>query len=218
MPDSAPLSPAKLMPKVEELQVTTGPLPASRKVHVAGQRLSRRSARRDARDRSRSRAPTSRRCASTTPRAPIPTRRVDDRHPRRVCPNCASRGSSARGDVEEIAGRDVKPEDNGLQARRGQRRAAVRPRPAHRCCAPRPGAAVTQLAYARRGIITPEMEYVAIRENLGREKLRREGARDGEIFGAVDPRLRDRRNSCATRSPAAARSSPPTSTTRKPSR
>ena len=33
----------------------------------------------------------------------------------------------------------------------------------------KPGAAVTQIAYARRGIITPEMEYVAIRENLGRE-------------------------------------------------
>ncbi|MDD2706621.1 MAG: phosphomethylpyrimidine synthase ThiC [Verrucomicrobiae bacterium] len=34
----------------------------------------------------------------------------------------------------------------------------------------RPGQAVTQMAYARRGMITPEMEFVAIRENLGREK------------------------------------------------
>ena len=58
---------------------------------------------------------------------------------------------------------------------------------AARCCAPRPGAAVTQIAYARRGIITPEMEYVAIRENLGREKLRRDGAVDGESFGASIP-------------------------------
>ena len=33
------------------------------------------------------------------------------------------------------------------------------------------GACVTQLEYARRGIITPEMEYVATRENLGRERL-----------------------------------------------
>ncbi len=49
------------------------------------------------------------------------------------------------------------------------------------------GASVTQLAYARRGIITQEMEYVAIRENLGREKLRREGAADGELFGAAIP-------------------------------
>ena len=36
MPDSAPLSAAKLMPKVEELRVTTGPFPASRKVHAPG--------------------------------------------------------------------------------------------------------------------------------------------------------------------------------------
>ena len=38
MPDSAPLPSAKLMPKVEELRVTTGPFPASRKVHVPGRR------------------------------------------------------------------------------------------------------------------------------------------------------------------------------------
>ena len=36
----------------------------------------------------------------------------------------------------------------------------------------KPGANVTQMHYARRGIVTPEMEYVAIRENLGREKPR----------------------------------------------
>src|SRR5437899_2569377 len=47
--------------------------------------------------------------------------------------------------------------------------------------------AVTQIAYARRGIITPEMEYVAIREKLGREKLHQEGAIDGESFGASIP-------------------------------
>jgi phosphomethylpyrimidine synthase len=36
MPDSAPLPSAKLMPKVEELRVTTGPFAASRKVHAPG--------------------------------------------------------------------------------------------------------------------------------------------------------------------------------------
>src|SRR5204862_6259283 len=36
MPDSAPLSSAKLIPKVEELRVTAGPFPASRKVHAQG--------------------------------------------------------------------------------------------------------------------------------------------------------------------------------------
>ena len=34
----------------------------------------------------------------------------------------------------------------------------------------KPGKAVTQLHYARQGIITPEMEFIAIRENLGREQ------------------------------------------------
>ena len=56
-----------------------------------------------------------------------------------------------------------------------------------RYCAPNGSASATQIAYARRGIVTPEMEYVAIRENLGREKLRREGAVDGELFGAAIP-------------------------------
>ncbi len=37
-------------------------------------------------------------------------------------------------------------------------------------CAPKPGKVVTQLHYARQGIITPEMEFIAIRENMGRER------------------------------------------------
>src|SRR5262249_4514248 len=45
--------------------------------------------------------------------------------------------------------------------------------------------AVTQLAYARAGIVTPEMEYIAIRENLGREKIAK--AQDGQSFGAALP-------------------------------
>lgn len=48
------------------------------------------------------------------------------------------------------------------------------------------GKAITQLAYARAGIITPEMEYVAIRENLGRDAARNV-VRDGESFGASLP-------------------------------
>ena len=50
----------------------------------------------------------------------------------------------------------------------------------------RPGANVSQMHYARRGIVTPEMEYVAIRENLGREAAMN-AARDGEDFGAAIP-------------------------------
>ncbi|MBY6094987.1 phosphomethylpyrimidine synthase ThiC [Ferrimonas balearica] len=52
------------------------------------------------------------------------------------------------------------------------------------------GRNVTQLHYARAGIVTPEMEYVAIRENLGRERIRNEilkRAHPGQSFGANLP-------------------------------
>jgi phosphomethylpyrimidine synthase len=92
----------------------------------------------------------------------------------------------ARGDVEFYQGREVKPEDNGL--RRGEDSAvSLFDRGRRQVLRAKPGAAATQIAYARRGVVTPEMEYVVIRENLGREKLRREGAVDGESFGAAIP-------------------------------
>ena len=58
----------------------------------------------------------------------------------------------------------------------------ARPRAEDRC-AHRAGHPVTQLAYARQGIITPEMEFIAIRENLGREILGSAGASPAP-FGA----------------------------------
>ena len=112
----------------------------------------------------------------------------------------------ARDDTEEYEGRTVKPADNGyltagaeqyakkkekkgrLEEFKGLRRAPLRARAGRR---------VTQMHYARRGIITPEMEFVAIRENLGREAaFRAEGnaERDslshqhrGESFNASIP-------------------------------
>ncbi|HEY2482858.1 MAG TPA: phosphomethylpyrimidine synthase ThiC, partial [Caulobacteraceae bacterium] len=91
----------------------------------------------------------------------------------------------ARGDVERVPARAVKPEDNGFA--RGRHLAPVfrSDRPVLRA---RAGRAVTQLEYARAGVVTPEMEFVAIRENL----RRREGdpfIRDGEDFGAAIPDL-----------------------------
>ncbi|RWC37824.1 MAG: phosphomethylpyrimidine synthase ThiC, partial [Mesorhizobium sp.] len=71
---------------------------------------------------------------------------------------------TARGDVEAYDGRHVQPEDNGFAT--GERLTPefpIRNRPLRA----KAGRAVTQLAYARAGIITPEMEFVAIRENLG---------------------------------------------------
>ena len=52
------------------------------------------------------------------------------------------------------------------------------------------GKNVTQLHYARKGIITPEMEFIALRENMGRERIRGEVLRQqhpGESFGAHLP-------------------------------
>ncbi|MGH6972715.1 MAG: phosphomethylpyrimidine synthase ThiC, partial [Caulobacteraceae bacterium] len=89
----------------------------------------------------------------------------------------------ARGDVEAVEPRAVKPEDNGNARGRHLARQFRNDRRPFRA---RAGAAVTQLEYARAGIITPEMEFVAIRENLRREA----GAsviRDGEDFGAAIP-------------------------------
>ncbi len=84
----------------------------------------------------------------------------------------------ARNDVEEYAGRDVKPEDNGYLTRghaefASQREAKGRYQPfpglKRSPLRAKAGANVSQMHYAKRGIITPEMEFIALRENLGRE-------------------------------------------------
>ncbi|MBL0635520.1 phosphomethylpyrimidine synthase ThiC [Aeromonas dhakensis] len=57
-------------------------------------------------------------------------------------------------------------------------------------CRAKPGRRVTQLHYARAGIVTPEMEFIAIRENMGRERVRSELLRTqhpGQGFGARLP-------------------------------
>ncbi len=91
-----------------------------------------------------------------------------------------------RGDVEEVAQREVKPEDNGQLG--PDRSGGVQPFPNVRkhVLRAKPGMNVSQMHYARRGIITPEMEYVATRENLGRQMLS-EYVRDGESWGAEIP-------------------------------
>jgi len=87
----------------------------------------------------------------------------------------------ARGDVEEYEGRDVRPEDNHRTPGdpRNYPDFPVKNRPLRA----KPGKNVSQMHYAKQGIITPEMEYIAIRENLGRSE--REDA--GENFGAEIP-------------------------------
>jgi len=90
----------------------------------------------------------------------------------------------AVGDVARYEGRHIKPEDNGFVT--GDKLTPefpVRNQPFKA----RDGKAVTQLAYARAGIITPEMEFIAIRENLGRDAAREKLQRGGESFGASIP-------------------------------
>jgi phosphomethylpyrimidine synthase len=80
-----------------------------------------------------------------------------------------------RGDVDQIEGRDVRPIDDGYlsEKHREQAEAEGRRNPIkfydtsrRKVLRAKPGARVSQLAYARRGLVTPEMEFIAIRENM----------------------------------------------------
>jgi phosphomethylpyrimidine synthase len=87
----------------------------------------------------------------------------------------------SRGDVEAYEGRARKPEDDGL--RRGELLSVPQfDRAGRKPLRGKPGRRVTQLHYARAGIITEEMKFVAARENLGRSEHR-----DGQSFGASIP-------------------------------
>ena len=92
---------------------------------------------------------------------------------------------TARGDVEAYNGRPVQPVDNGLAA--GAQGGAPEFPNLRRPYRARGGNAVTQIAYARAGIITPEMEFSAIRENVGRARNQEILARDGSSWGASVP-------------------------------
>ncbi len=115
----------------------------------------------------------------------------------------------SRGDVEVYDGREVQPQDNGYLTKGAEGIAPTSNGSAHelhnfasrrKALRARHGRCVTQMHYARQGVITPEMEYIAIRENMGRALERRHLAgieRDdrsslyhqhrGESFGASIP-------------------------------
>jgi phosphomethylpyrimidine synthase len=93
----------------------------------------------------------------------------------------------ARTGLQSFEGRAVRPEDNGFASGRH----LAPPCPAKRkILRAAGGAPVTQLEFARAGVITEEMRYVAHRENLCRERVQDEAAariKDGESFGASIP-------------------------------
>jgi len=174
------------MPKDQsntEFSVSTGPLPASRKVYVPGAQEGVRVALREI-------------CVGG---GESPVRVYDPSGPY-TDPDTAvdiRKGLAAlreawileRGDVEAYDGRAIRPEDDGLkdgEARNLDVHPGRHPGAGRRPLRAKPGTVVTQMAYARAGIVTPEMEYVAIRENLGRATAL-EQARDGESFGASIP-------------------------------
>ncbi|MFM1814831.1 MAG: thiamine (pyrimidine moiety) biosynthesis protein, partial [Pseudomonadota bacterium] len=92
-----------------------------------------------------------------------------------------------RGGVEQYEGREIKPEDNGNVTGKHLARDFPNKAKPYRGL---PGKPITQLEFARAGIITKEMIYVAHRENLGRKAAldrAKEALADGESFGASIP-------------------------------
>ena len=167
--------------KPVKITVTTGSLPASRKVYLNGARNPdvRVPMREISLDPSAGEPPV--RVYDTSGPYTDPDAKIDIYE---GLPRLRTKWIGARGDVEEYEGRAVKAEDNGSVD--GKHRVAEFPL-RHRPLRARAGQSVTQLEYARRGIVTPEMEYIAIRENLDRKKRANGSKRDGESFGASLP-------------------------------
>src|SRR5579862_9486681 len=90
----------------------------------------------------------------------------------------------ARNDVEEYEGRHAQIRDDGRAVTRGADRPDAFAGPPRRPLRAQSGRCVTQLHYARAGVITPEMEFVALREGLDPEVVREEVARGRAIVPA----------------------------------
>ncbi len=172
--------------ELETPKVTTGPLPASRKVYSPARRGAR-PARAGPRDRARPKARASRRSRSTTPPAPTPTPMslIDVEKGLARGPHRLGEGARRRRGI-----RRPRDQAGGQRQRLRQARRARLSRPSTARCAGSTAQMVTQIEFARAGIITKEMIYVAERENLGRKQQleRAEWAQaDGESFGASVP-------------------------------
>jgi len=173
------------VPARTELKVTTGPIRGSRKIYVEGQSGLGVAMRAVDLEPSSGERPVI--LYDTSGPYTDPNSRIDIMA---GLPELRREWIRKREDTEEIVQREVRPEDNGQLG--PDRSGGVQPFPNVRkkVLRARAGANVTQMHYARKGIMTPEMEYVAIRENLGRENLREARAangRDGESFGAAIP-------------------------------
>jgi len=104
---------------------------------------------------------------------------------RKGLPALRSAWIQERMDVEDYEGREIKPEDNGYQDKNDPRaNHKVFPGLKRNPFRAKQGKNVTQLHYAKKGIITPEMEFIAIRENMDPEFVRSEVAKGRAIIPA----------------------------------
>jgi phosphomethylpyrimidine synthase len=177
----------------ELLSLTRAPFPASRKVHLTGSRADLRVPLREV---SLTNGETVTLYDTSGPYTD-PSVAIDVR---RGLPGLRSAWIAERGDTETYAGRAPQALDDGAKhaERVADSLAALRAEAAALQRTPRrarSGANVTQMHYARRGIVTPEMEFVALRENGRREWManyladaKREQRRAGNPMGAMLPR------------------------------
>ena len=173
---------------LESLKVTIGPLPASRKTYSAPDAAS------DLRVpfREIDLHPTALeppvRVYDTSGPYTDPTAEIDVEA---GLPRHREAWVEARGDTEMYEGRPVRAIDNGFEEDRVSEKHLARTFPhAHAPRRATSGKAVTQMAYAKAGIVTPEMVYIAERENIGRKQaLENAGHKiaEGESFGADIP-------------------------------
>src|SRR6476619_8638499 len=151
------------IPARTELKVTTGPIRGSRKIYAGPNRVAMRNV-----DLEPSSGEPPVTLYDTSGPYTDPEARIDIMA---GLPEVRAPWIRGRGDVEEVLQREVRPEDNGQLG--PDRSGGVQPFPnvRRKVLRARAGANVSQMHYARKGIITPEMEYVAIRENIGREQI-----------------------------------------------
>ncbi|THD36154.1 MAG: phosphomethylpyrimidine synthase ThiC [Sphingomonas sp.] len=166
------------IPARTEIGVTTGPIRGSRKISVGPLGVKMRAI-----DLEPSSGEPPLNVYDTSGPYTDPNARIDIQA---GLPNLRRQWIEARGDVESYDAREIRPEDNGQLGPDRSGGVPRFPNVVKRPLRAKPGMNVSQMHYARRGIITPEMEYVATRENLGREMLA-EYVRDGESFGAAIP-------------------------------
>ena len=165
--------------KAGDFTVTTGGLPGSRKVYVGGTPCTQ-DIKVPLREIALSGGEAPVRVYDTSGPYTDPNTKIDIRQ---GLARLRDPWIRARGDVEEYAGRPPTPLDNGVH---GDKRISFAPFPniPKKVLRAKPGKSPTQLAYARAGIITPEMAYIAVRENIGRTEASKAPS-GGESFGAV---------------------------------